>query len=296
MERKEYDTGVKKMIWFGPAGNPSSFYEKGYKYSWEMPQWLEELGLNAYEYQCTKGVLLKEETAARIGEACRKHNIRVSIHAPYYINLSSTEKQKREKSIDYILETLRIAKIMGAERIIMHPGYVSGISRETALELAKDTFLSVLDAVRAEGLDDITICPEVLGKHSQLGNILEVVELCSLADYLIPCVDFGHVHALTRGGLKSKKEYLDILKFIGQELGQERMRTVHMHFSRVEVGKGGEKKHWTYADTQYGPDFEPLAEAILELGIEPVIISESRDKMVEDALTLKQIFEAAASR
>lgn len=280
------------MIWFGPAGNSSSFYDQGYKHSWEMPHWLGELGLNAYEYQCTKGVLLKEETAAHIGEECRKNRIRVSIHAPYYINLSSTEKQKRENSIGYIMDTLRIAKAMGAGRIIMHPGYVSGISRDTALEIAKDTFMNALAAAKSEGLDDITICPEVLGKHNQLGNIFEVVELCSLDDRLIPCIDFGHVHALTRGGLKTKQEYMDILRFVGQMLGQERMRAVHMHFSRVEVGKGGEKKHWTLADTQYGPEFVPLAEAILELGIEPVIISESRDRMTEDALALKQMYEA----
>lgn len=282
------------MIWFGPAGNSDSFYEQGYKHSWEMPQWLREMGLNAYEYQCTKGVLLKEETAARIGEECRKHEIRASIHAPYYINLSSTEKQKREKSIQYILETLRIAKAMGAGRIIMHPGYVSGISRDTALKMAKDTFLRALEAAKNEHLEDITICPEVLGKYNQLGNIFEVVELCALSDNVIPCIDFGHVHALTRNGLKTKKEYMDILRYVGQELGQERMRAVHMHFSRVEVDRGGEKRHWTLADTQYGPEFGPLAEAILELGIEPVIISESRGMMAEDSLALKKMFEAAA--
>ena len=286
----------EKMIWFGPAGNSKSFYEQGYKHSWQMPQWLREQGRNAYEYQCSKGILLKEETAARIGEECRENKIRLSIHAPYYINLSSTEKKKRERSIEYILDTLRIAKVMGAERIIMHPGYVSGLSRDTALEIAKDTLISALAEVRAEKLDHITICPEVLGKHSQLGNIFEVVELCSLDDNLIPCIDFGHVHALTRGGLKTRKEYMDILKFVGQELGEERMRVVHMHFSRVEVGKGGEKKHWTLADTQYGPEFTPLAEAILELGIEPIIISESRDVMTEDALTLKKMYEAAADQ
>lgn len=259
-----------------------------------MPRWLREMGLNAYEYQCGKGILLKEETAARIGMECRENGIRVSIHAPYYINLSSPEEKKRERSVGYILETLRIANAMGAGRIIMHPGYVSGLSRDTALEIAKDTLMKAISQAQAERLDHITICPEVLGKRSQLGNILEIAELCSVNEGLVPCIDFGHVHALTKGGLKAKKEYLDILRFVGKKLGQERMREVHIHFSRIEVGKEGEKKHWTLADTQYGPEFVPLAEAILELGIEPVIISESRGMMAEDALTMKRIYESVA--
>ena len=137
----------EKMIWFGPAGNSKSFYEQGYKHSWQMPQWLREQGLNAYEYQCSKGILLKEETAARIGEECRENNIRLSIHAPYYINLSSTEKKKRERSIEYILDTLRIAKA-GRKRIIMHPGMFR--PQDTRRD-AKDT-LSALAEVRAEKL------------------------------------------------------------------------------------------------------------------------------------------------
>lgn len=282
------------MIWFGPAGNSSSFYDKGYKHSWQMPEWLKGLGLNAYEYQCNKGILLKDETAAEIGAKCAESDIRLSIHAPYYINLSSTEAQKRDRSVKYILDTLSIARIMGAVRIVMHPGYVSGISRATALEIAKDTFLNALNQTKEMGLDDITICPEVLGKNSQLGNIFEVVELCGLNDGLIPCIDFGHVHALTLGGLKEKKQYMDVFRFVGQELGIDRMKACHIHFSRVETGKGGEKKHWTLADTQYGPEFEPLAEAILELNIEPVIICESRDRMAEDAVILQKMYENAA--
>lgn len=284
------------MIWFGPAGNSKSFYEQGYKNSWEIPGWLKDMGLNAYEYQCGKGVLLKAETAARIGRECVENGIRVSIHAPYYINLSSTDSKKRERSIGYILETLRAADAMGAGRIIVHPGYVSGISREKALELAKVTLAEALARARAEKLDHITICPEVLGRHSQLGNILEVVELCSIDERLIPCIDFGHVHALTGIALSTMKEYMDILIYVGLKLGEERMRSVHIHFSRIEAGKGGEKRHWTLADTQYGPEFPPLAEAILELGIEPVIISESRDVMAEDALAMKRMFEKAVRK
>ena len=41
---------------FGTAGNPEAFYAAGKKQSKDMPLWLKERGLDAYEYQCGKGV------------------------------------------------------------------------------------------------------------------------------------------------------------------------------------------------------------------------------------------------
>ncbi|NLU51786.1 MAG: TIM barrel protein [Clostridiaceae bacterium] len=279
------------MIWFGPAGNSDSFYEEGYKHSWQMPQWLSSMGLNAYEYQCNKGIHLKDETAREIGEKCREHNIRLSIHAPYYINLASTEAEKRERSIKYILDTLRIGKVMGAERIVVHPGYVSGITRQVAIELALDTLMETIKRADEQDLSGVTICPEVLGKTNQLGTLEEVIVLCSLDERLIPCIDFAHMHALTQGGMVTSDDFKGVFKLIEKHLGTERIKKAHIHFSRVEYGKGGEKKHWSYSDTQYGPDFNPLAQAIIELGLEPVIICESRDTMAEDARILKKIYE-----
>lgn len=284
------------MIWFGPAGNSDSFYEEGYKHSWQMPQWLYEKGLNAYEYQCNKGVHLKDETAEEIGQKCKVYGIRLSIHAPYYINLASTEAEKRERSIQYILDTLRIGKVMGADRIVVHPGYVSGITRQVAIELALDTLLDTIKHADEQGFSDVTICPEVLGKNNQLGTLEEVIVLCSLDERLIPCVDFAHMHALTQGGMVTCDDFKGVFKLIEKHLGRDRLKKLHIHFSRVEYGKGGEKKHWSYKDTQYGPDFNPLAQAITELDMEPVIICESRDTMADDAIILKRIYEEEKAR
>lgn len=284
------------MIWFGPAGNSDSFYEQGFKRSYEMPQWLNSMGLNAYEYQCNKGVRLNDDTALLIGQKCREYNIRLSVHAPYYINLASTEEQKRKNSVQYIIDTLKAAKIMGADRIVAHPGYVSGVSRQVAMELALDCLLETIRSAEELDLMDITICPEVLGKHNQLGNLEEVIVLCNLDERLILCLDFAHLHSLTQGGMKEKEDFINVFKFVEKYLGNERMRKVHIHFSRVEFGKGGEKKHWSYKDIQFGPDFNPLAQAIIDLDLEPVIISESRGTMAEDALTFKNIYEEEKSR
>ncbi len=122
---------------FGPAGNPQAFYDQGYKASIQMPAWLKEQGLTAYEYQSGRGVNIGEATAKNLGDAARANNIRLSLHAPYYINLASNEPEKQQKTIGYILDSLMAAGQMGAERVVFHPGSAAKAgSRQEALELA----------------------------------------------------------------------------------------------------------------------------------------------------------------
>ena len=279
------------MIRFGPSGNSDSFYEQGYKSSVQMPAWLCTLGLTAYEYQCSKGVNVGEATARKIGEEASKNNIFLSIHAPYYINMASREEEKRVNSKRYIIETLTCAKWMGAKRIVVHTGSYSKVDKKWALDMAIRIMKEVLGEARDSGLDDVIICPEVLGKQNQLGSLDEIIEICKIDEKLIPTVDFGHIHARGLGSLNSVEDFEAVLCKIENSLGMERLKHLHCHFSRIEFTRGGEKRHWTVDDTQFGPEFKYLAEAICKKKMEPVIICESRDNMAEDALKLKKIYE-----
>jgi len=258
-----------------------------------MPEWLRNMGLNAYEYQCNKGTKIRKETAEKIGEEARKAGIRLSIHAPYYINMAAEDETKREKSVQYILDTCRVAKWMGADRIVIHPGSVGKFSREEAMMKALPVLAETILRADEEGFSDITMCPEVLGKINNLGSLDEVITMCSLDERLIPCIDFGHIHARTLGSLKDADDFRAIFDRIENSLGSERARKLHIHFSRIEFTQAGEKKHHTMDDTEYGPDFEILARVLLERKTEPVIICESRDRMAEDAVILKKIYEKA---
>lgn len=278
------------MIWFGPSGNSEKFYREGFKNSWQMPAWLAQMGLNAYEYQCNKGTNIKMETALKIGDEARKAGIRMSIHAPYYINLSSADEDKRLNSIGYILKTLQIAQWMGADRIVIHPGNVGKFARNEAMLLALPVLADAVRQADESGFGNITLCPEVLGKLSNLGSLDEVLTMCALDDRMIPCVDFGHVHARTMGGLKSTEDYERLFDRLENALGSERTRKLHIHFSRVEYSSAGERKHHTLQDIQYGPEFVHLARVLLKRRIEPVVICESRDTMAEDAYRLKELY------
>ncbi|MGI6703387.1 MAG: TIM barrel protein [Clostridia bacterium] len=277
---------------FGPSGNSLSFYQQGHKSSVEAPKWLADMGLSAYEYSCTKGVKIKKDTAARIGDEANKYDIALSIHAPYYINLASPDSKKRDNSVNYIIQSLEAARWMGAKRVVFHPGACSNMDRGSALELALDTLKRVINEADDMGLGDIVLCPETLGKLNQLGSLEEVLRMCRVDERLLPTIDFGHIHAYTGGGLKTYEDYKAALDTIEEALGMERLKHMHIHFSRVEFTKGGEKKHWTFADTQYGPEFRPLARAIIEKGLKPIIICESRGTMAEDAKEMKEIYES----
>ncbi|MBE6903729.1 MAG: endonuclease IV [Ruminococcaceae bacterium] len=277
-------------IKFGPAGNDESFYEQGYKTTLQMPGWLEKMELNAYEYQCGRGVNVSENTAKALGEKAKEHNISLSLHSPYFISLSSIEEEKRLNSINYILQSARAANDMGATRIVVHSGSCAKISREQALELAKDTLKRALEALDEQGYSHITLCPETMGKINQLGTLEEVLELCSIDERLIPAIDFGHLNARTMGTLKTANDFEKILEITENKIGYDRMKIFHSHFSKIEYTDGGEKKHLTFEDTKFGPDFEPLAEIICKKNLTPTIICESAGTMAIDAKKMLDIY------
>lgn len=277
---------------FGPAGNSEIFYKEGNKSSLEAPAWLNKMGLNAYEYPCSRGVNIKEDTARKLGENARKFNIEISIHAPYYINLANQDEGKINNSINYIVQSVSAAKWMGAKKVVFHPGSCSKLDRRVAMNTAVNALKKTINILDDMGFADITVCPETMGKRNQLGTLNEVMELCRIDERLIPTIDFGHINALGAGSLKNKDEYRKVLDTIKDALGEYRFKNIHCHFSRIEYTDAGEKKHWTLSDTEYGPDFEPLGELLVKYDLSPVIICESRGTMAEDALKLKTIYES----
>ncbi|MDO4608309.1 MAG: TIM barrel protein [Clostridia bacterium] len=275
---------------FGPAGNSNSFFEMGYKGSLQVPEYLTKMGLDAFEYQCGRGVNIGEEKAQQLGALAAEKGITLSLHAPYYISMSSVEEEKRIKSIDYILASARAVDAMGGNRIVVHTGSCSKISRETALDLASDTMKMALAALDENGLSHIHICPETMGKVNQLGTLDEVLALCKLYERLIPCIDFGHLNARDLGYFKTKEDYKTVFDKMENALGYDRLCSFHSHFSKIEYTTGGEKKHLTFADTVYGPDFEPVLDLVAQKNLSPTFICESDGTQAEDVKMMKDYY------
>ena len=269
-------------IKFGPAGNAQSFAEAGFKATVDAPRWLHEMGLNAYEYQCGRGVNIGEETARKIAAQAALHDIAMSLHAPYYINLSNRDEERVQKNIGYVLASCQAATWLGADRIVVHTGGVGKQSRTKAFENTKENVRDILNAVEQAGYTT-TICLETMGKQSVIGSAEEIFELVALDDRLLPCIDFGHLNARTCGKCSTEEEFAQVLDLMENTIGTERARVFHSHFSHIEYGPKGEVRHLTFADEQYGPDFAPLAKLIAQRSWTPRFICESAGTQAEDA-------------
>ena len=213
------------------------------------------------------------------------------MHAPYFINISSTEPEKIDNGINYILQTANAAHNMGAKRIVVHMGAAKDITRRYAMEISTQTVKRALEELDNAGLGDVTICLETMGKINQMGTIEEVMELCCMDERLLPTVDFGHLNSRMQGALKTEDDFDHIIKYMEKKIGRERVDKFHAHFSKIEYTKAGEKKHLTFEDTEYGPDFLPLAKVLARRKISPVIICESAGTQSIDALEMKKIYE-----
>lgn len=277
---------------FGPAGNAESF---PYKSSVDAPKWLKEIGLDCYEYQCGKGVNVGEATARKIGLAAVEQGITLSLHAPYFINLANPDPESLQKTIGYITSACLAADWMGANRVIIHSGALMKRTRREAQEIALRSIKEVVRACDDAGFGHITLCPETMGKINQLGDLDEVLELCTVDERLIPCVDFGHLYARSLGVDDGAEAYCRMLDRMKEVLGEERASRFHSHFSHIEFTPGGgEKCHRTFdSDGGYGPDWAPLAAEIARRGWSPTFICESAGTQAEDALTMKRIYEEA---
>lgn len=278
------------MILFGPSGNCERFYEEGNLHTEQAAQFVRENGLDCYEYSFGRGVRLSEEKAHTIGAAFAAAEVEISVHAPYFVNFANPDAEMAQKSFGYVLESGRMLKAMGGKRCVFHPAAQGKLSRADAVALTSDRLKQLRDYLYLNELQQLMFCPETMGKEAQIGTVEEIAHFCEIDPVFTPCIDFGHVNARGQGFLKTEKDFEHILEVMLERLGYDRMRHFHAHFSKIMYGKKGEIKHLTFADDVFGPEFEPLAEALIALKLEPYIVSESNGTQADDAMTMKRIY------
>lgn len=275
---------------FGPAGNSLSFFEKGFKHSYEAPAYVKSMGLDAYEYSAGNGVTGGEGVFRRIGEEARAEGVQLSLHTPYFISLSGTDPEKRLKSLSYIEKSLWASELMGADIIVIHCGSAAKISREEAMKLSADTLYRALEKFPDT---PVRFGMETMGKVNQLGTLEEVVELCRMDKRLWPVVDFGHLNARNKGGyFLTTDDYRRVFDTVATRLDDQRAVNMHCHFSKIEYTDAGEKKHLTFSDRTFGPDYLPLCACLARENLSPRIICESDGTMAEDALEMKRAYRS----
>ena len=275
---------------FGPGGNSDAFRLSGFSSTVDAPAWVSSIGLDAYEYEAGNGLSAGPSVLREIGRRAVECGIKMSYHTPYFISLSGVVEEKRLKSIDYIKQSLEAAHLLGAGTIVVHCGSCAKISRDEAMRLASDTLVRAASSLDTYG---IKIGLETMGKINQLGTLDEVLELCRIDSCFVPVVDFGHLNARELGVVfRSADDYLRVFDKISSRMGSNVAENLHCHFSKIEYTDSGEKKHLTFADTVFGPDYEPFVEAIVKGGLSPTVIRESAGTQSDDALAMKTLYKS----
>ncbi len=276
---------MRDNVIFGPAGKPINFKGKAF----ESPEFLGPKELYAFEYQSTYGVKIGESPAIALRDSAKKHNVLVSMHCPYYINVCSKEEVKIEKSIERLFQSAKIGELMGAYRLVFHPGFYSNRKPKICMDLAKNTYSKLIDKCIDEGLENFTFSPETTGKRSQLGNLDEIIEMCASFDHFEPTIDFAHIHARGRGILNKKEDYNCIFSKIEDNLDIKRL---HCHFTTIEYSHGGERKHHTLdEENKFGPYVQDLLINLIENDWKATIICET-PLIDQDAIKMKNLYDS----
>lgn len=285
--KKTKDLNVR----FGPSGNDELFYQQGFKATVQAMKWVSELGLNAFEVCFGRGSRMSTETAHKIGSEAEKYGVQVSVHAPYYINLAKPEMF--DKNYRWIEQSLRMCKAMGGNRIVVHVASQGDFTREQAIINTEKSLREVLKRLEEDGYFDFLLCIETMGRYKQIGNYQEICQICKIDKRVVPTLDFGHINCVLQGELQTNPDKItEIIDYVEAEIGLDKLRKVHVHWSAIEYTEIGERKHTTLDNGRWNFSFKPFVRAILEKGMEPVIICESQDIMAQDAVKLKKEFES----
>lgn len=268
---------------FGTAGKPHSTPGESTTRAVER---IAELGLDCMELEFVRGVQMKENMAVEVAKTASEYNIKLSAHAPYYINLNAREQEKISASKKRILDTARIAYICGARSVVVHTAFFMGDPSETAYPKIKQHLKETLDMIKQEGID-IVIRPEVMGKSSQFGNVDEIIRLCSELDSTAPCIDFAHNHALN-GDMNTYEEFTGILSRIEAGLGRSALDNMHIHCSGIKYGPKGELKHLDLEESDF--NYKELLRALKDTDVKGLLICESPN-LEFDSLLMKKYYE-----
>ena len=273
-----------KGLLFGTAGVPLSTSEDS---SLAAIERIKALGLDCLEIEFVKGVRMGFDTARKVREKAAALGVRLSVHAPYFINLNSEDPGKRLSSQERLLNTARVGAACGAGSVVFHAAFYGKDSAEKTYEAVKAELKTLLSIVRTERLP-ITLRIETMGRRSQFGSLDEVLMLCRDIDGLQPCLDFSHLYA-REGKVNSYTDFHRVLSKVARKLGPRALRNVHIHIAGIHYGDKGEIKHLNLEDADFR--YDEWLQALRDLAVEGLVICESPN-LEEDALMLKKLYEA----
>lgn len=274
----------KQGLLFGTAGTPLSSKAPSTQAGIER---VRELGLGCMEVEFVQGVRMSPQSARVVAEVAAQKGVRLSAHAPYFVNLNAKEPEKVAASQERILQTARITSLLGGDSVVFHAAFYLNDAPPKVYDTVKTNLEQIVAKLREEG-NAILLRPEVMGKGTQFGTLEEVLSLSAEVEGVAPAVDFAHWHART-GKANSYDEFVAVLKQIEGKLGRKALDNILIHVSGIDYGTKGERKHVIFAESDFR--YDELVRALKDCGVGGVVICESPN-LEEDAQLLQETYRA----
>ena len=269
---------------FLTAGMPLTTGKGSYGRAFEI---LEEMNLDGMELEFVHGVRMSDDTRNLVKKAREDKNFILTAHAPFYVNLNSREEDKVDASVRRIIETAQAAKDTGAFSITFHAAFYLGQDKEIVFNQVKTQISKIVDVIKKENMN-VWIRPETTGKSTQWGDLEEIVELSrEFEGYVLPCVDFSHLHARSAGKFNTLDEFSKIFDTIGAKIGQYALDNFHGHLAGIEYTAKGEKQHLNLKESDM--NYIDLLKVMKSFGIKGALVCESPN-IEEDAKLLKDTY------
>jgi deoxyribonuclease-4 len=248
---------------------------------------IAELGLGGMEVEFVQGVKMGEASARHVAQVAKEKGIKLSAHAPYFINFNAHEPDKIRASQDRLLQAARIANLCGAETVVVHTAFYLGDSPAEVYKRVKKHLEEVVSRLRREN-NRVWIRPELMGKGTEFGTLEEILNLCTEVEGLAPGIDFAHLHART-GDSNSYDEFANVLRQVEGRLGRTSLDNMHIHFSGIRYGAKGEINHLNLNESDFR--YADLLKALKDFRAKGLVICESPN-LEEDALLLKETYNS----
>lgn len=274
-------------IRFGTVGTPLSTPKNGG--SAGGVQRIRELSLSALELAWVQSVRVSDEACAKIRAAAEAHDVAISVHAPYYINLNA-DPDAWAAGRERLLAAARAGYKAGATDIVFHPGSYMKALPEVAYRVSRDRLAEVVDTLKAEGVR-VILRPETMGKSAMLGTLEEAIAWSQEIENVLPCVDFAHLHARAGdGSFNTYEEFTAALRKIADGLGERGLKHMHIHFSGIAYTAKGEKHHLNLAEADI--DYKAFFRALADMGVAGRVLCETPN-LEEDAVLMQNTYRQA---
>jgi deoxyribonuclease-4 len=259
---------------FGPAGLPAAE-----TFGDAMVE-LAAGGYDACEFGFAGGFWLDYERAPLLRAAAEAADVALSVHAPLAAFMGHVDRGKKFKmALGMLDHTAGLAKAVGAQLIVFHPGFLLGRERELAIADVVDQLGDLRE--RLEAKDRLVpFGVEVMGRVRELGTVEDVLAIAAQVDFVRPVLDFAHMHATSDGAFVDADRFAEVLAAADAVL--EPGEPFHIHFSDIAYANRNETKHLPYGEGTLRA--EPLGEALARFDRPATVISEAPDEASTQAI------------